>query len=224
VRGIFSTRIAYVKVKAAHSYELVVADADGESEQVAASAANRSSRHRGRRTAPRSPTSRSNSAKPVIYVQNLVTGARTVIANEKGSNSAPAWSPDGTKLALALSKTAIPRSYIVNADGSGLRRLSNSNGIDTEPQFSADGQSIYFTSDRSGGPQIYKMSAERRPSHPRHLQSGSYNISPRISPDGKTLAWISQRDGGLPTCTRWTWPAARNSAWPMGPRRTEFFA
>jgi TolB protein len=48
--------------------------------------------------------------KPVIYVQNLVTGQRTVIANEKGSNSAPAWSPDGSKLALSLSKTAIPRS------------------------------------------------------------------------------------------------------------------
>jgi TolB protein len=27
--------------------------------------------------------------------------------------------------------------------------------------------------------------------------NGSYNISPRVSPDGKTLAWISQRDGGF---------------------------
>jgi TolB protein len=27
--------------------------------------------------------------------------------------------------------------------------------------------------------------------------NGNYNISPRVSPDGKTLAWISQRDGGF---------------------------
>jgi TolB protein len=27
--------------------------------------------------------------------------------------------------------------------------------------------------------------------------NGSYNISPRVSPDGKTLAWISQREGGF---------------------------
>jgi TolB protein len=27
--------------------------------------------------------------------------------------------------------------------------------------------------------------------------NGSYNISPRVSSDGKTLAWVSQRDGGF---------------------------
>ena len=27
--------------------------------------------------------------------------------------------------------------------------------------------------------------------------NGNYNISPRVSADGKTLAWISQRNGGF---------------------------
>ena len=27
--------------------------------------------------------------------------------------------------------------------------------------------------------------------------NGSYNISPRVSSDGKTLAWVSQREGGF---------------------------
>jgi TolB protein len=129
-------------------------------------------------------------------MQNLVTGERRVIANEKGNNSAPAWSPDGGRLAIALSKDGHTQVYVVNADGGGLRRLSNSAGIDTEPQWSADGQSIYFTSDRSGGPQIYKMSASGG-NATRVTFNGSYNISPRVSPDGKTLAWISQRDGGF---------------------------
>jgi dipeptidyl aminopeptidase/acylaminoacyl peptidase len=48
--------------------------------------------------------------KPVVYVQNLITRARTVVANEKGSNSAPAWAPSGNKLAVALSKSGTPRS------------------------------------------------------------------------------------------------------------------
>ena len=40
--------------------------------------------------------------KPVIYVQNLKTGKRTLLANFKGNNSAPAWSPDSKKLAIVL--------------------------------------------------------------------------------------------------------------------------
>jgi TolB protein len=128
-------------------------------------------------------------------VQDLVTRQRTVVANYKGSNSAPNWSPDGTKLAVALSREGLTQIFIVNADGSGgLRRLTASDAIDTEPQFAADGQTIYFTSDRSGGPQIYKIGVNGG-SAQRVTFSGSYNISPRISPDGKTLAYISRRDG-----------------------------
>jgi TolB protein len=199
VRGIFSTRISYVKVNRGsgnHAYELVVADADGANEQVAAygkeSIISPAWSPDGSKVAYVS----FEKQKPIIYVQNLVTGQRTIISNEKGSNSAPSWSPDGTKLALSLSKTGNTQVFIVNADGSGMHRLTTSNGIDTEPQFSADGQNVYFVSDRSGGPQIYKMSVNGGQAT-RVTFNGSYNISPRISPDGKTLAWISQRDGNF---------------------------
>ena len=195
-RGAFATRIAYVNEnRGAHDYRLEVADADGEGTQVAV----RSNEPiispawspDGGKVAYVSFEQR----KPIIYVQNLLTGQRTVVSNQKGSNSAPAWAPDGSKLAIALSKDGHYQVYSVNIDGSGLRRLSNSNGIDTEPQFSADGQTIYFTSDRSGGPQIYKMPASGG-NATRVTFNGNYNISPRVASDGKTLAWISQRDGG----------------------------
>ncbi|NRR31364.1 Tol-Pal system protein TolB [Oxalobacteraceae bacterium] len=194
-RGAFATRIAYV-TQEGRNYRLEVADADGEGVQVALRSnepiISPSWSPDGTKVAYVSFEQK----KPVVYVQNLVTRARTVVANEKGSNSAPSWSPDGSKLAVALSKDGHTQVYTVNADGSSLRRVSNSAGIDTEPQFSADGQSIYFTSDRSGGPQIYRMGSGGGEAK-RVTFGGAYNISPRIASDGKTLAFISRRDGNF---------------------------
>ena len=193
IRGIFSTRIAYV-TKIGSNYQLEIADADGEGVNYAI-------RSKEPIISPAWSPDGTKVAyvsfelkKPVVYAQNLVTGQRTLIANYKGNNSAPAWSPDGSRIALALSKDGLTQVYSVNVDGSGLRRLTNTSGIDTEPQYSADGKSIYFTSDRSGGPQIYRMSADGGEAK-RVTFTGSYNISPRISPDGQTLAYISRRDG-----------------------------
>lgn len=194
IKGAFSTRIAYVKQEG-RSYQLMIADADGEAEQLALRSNEPIISPAWSPDGTRVAYVSFEQKKPVVYVQNLINRARTVVANEKGSNSAPAWAPSGNKLAVALSKDGHTQVYTVNADGSNLRRISNSSGIDTEPQWSADGQSIYFTSDRSGGPQIYRMSPDGGDAT-RVTFSGSYNISPRISADGKTLAYISRRDGG----------------------------
>jgi TolB protein len=62
---------------------------------------------------------------------------------------------------------------------------TSSSGIDTEPRFSPDGAALYFTSDRGGSPQIYRVRASGGDAQ-RVTFDGSYNVSPRISPDGKT--------------------------------------
>ena len=193
-KGIFSTRIAFVSRQGTR-YRLNIADWDGENVQTPLTSAepiiSASWSFDGTRLAYVSFESK----KPVVYVHVLATGQRIPVANFRGSNSAPAWSPDGRTLAVALTRDGLSQIYLVAADGGGVqRRLTTSSGIDTEPRFSPDGASIYFTSDRGGSPQIYRMAVSG--GDPVRITFGSsYNVSPRVSPDGKSLAFVTRRDG-----------------------------
>ena len=190
VRGIFSTRIAYV-VKSPGRYELQVADVDGSNASTPFASAEPVISPTWSPDGSKLAYVSFESKKPVVFVFDLAAGRRYAVANFKGSNSAPAWSPDGKRLAFVLTKDGNSQIYLANADGSGAARLTASSGIDTEPQFSPDGQTIYFTSDRGGSPQIYSIAASGGEVK-RVTFEGSYNVTPRPSPDGKSLAFISQ--------------------------------
>ncbi len=112
----------------------------------------------------------------------------------KGSNSAPAWSPDGRSLLATLSRDGGSQLYLIDVASGEAKRLTQNAGIDTEPSFSQDGSKIYFVSDRGGSPQIYKMN-DSGSGVERVTFSGSYNISPALSPDGRWLTYISRVGG-----------------------------
>ncbi len=196
-KGVFATRIAYV-TKSASIYNLWVADSDGEGAQSALRSVepiiSPSWSPNGNQLAYVSFESR----KPVVYVHDVDTGRRRLVANFKGSNSAPAWSPDGKTLALTLSRDGGSQLFVLDVGNSSAepRRLATSTAIDTEPVFTADGRFIYFVSDRGGSPQIYKIPAGGGTAE-RITFTGSYNISPTLSPDGRLLAYISRVAGAF---------------------------
>lgn len=190
VRGVFATKIAYVT-----GSTLFVADADGENAQAVASGASIISpawSPDGTRIAYVS----FETGKPVVYVQNLASGARQTVANFKGNNSAPAWSPSGSQLAVALSMDALSNIYLIDSGGGGSpRKITNSPEIDTEPYFFPNGSGLIFTSDRGGSPQIYRTGINGGEAS-RITFSGSQNVSGKISPDGSKLVYTSMRGGG----------------------------
>ncbi|WP_334135111.1 Tol-Pal system beta propeller repeat protein TolB [Tepidimonas sp.] len=190
VRGVFSTRIAYVTANG-DRHQLWVADADGENAQPALTS----------REPIISPAWSPNGAqlayvsfearKPVIYVHDLATGRRRLLASFRGSNSAPAWSPDGRRLYATLTLAGSSQIYALDLDGGQPQRITQTGGIDTEPAFAPDGKAVYFVSDRGGSPQIYRMTPDGR-EITRVTFEGSYNISPAVSPDGRQLAYIAR--------------------------------
>ncbi len=186
----FASQLAYVAQLGKRRYELLVTDCDGANPRVAL-----------RSPEPIispvwSPDGRSlayvsfEEKKPIVYLQAL-SGSRRAVAAFPGNNSAPAFSPDGRRMAVALSRDGLTQIYFINTDGTGLKRFTQSYGIDTEPCFTADGQWVYFTSDRGGTPQIYRQPVEGGAAE-RVTFGSNYAISPAVSPDGTHLAYISR--------------------------------
>lgn len=96
---------------------------------------------------------------PDIYAINLRTGRREPIATYKGTNSGGAFSPDGRRIAMALSGTGNSELYIADARGRGARRLTSNRSLEASPSWSPDGRRLVYTSDAPGKPQLYVISA-----------------------------------------------------------------
>jgi TolB protein len=136
------------------------------------------------------------SKRSAIYVQTVRSGERHQVTARPGINSAPAFSPDGSKLAVTLSGAGgNPDIYILDLSGNIVSRLTDDPAIDTEPVWAPDGASIYFTSDRAGGPQIYKIGVTAGAKPKRITFEGNYNARPQISHDGTKLAMVTQAGG-----------------------------
>ena len=115
-KGVFSTRIAYV-TKSGPRYELWVSDADGENAQAALASPEPIISPAWSPSGSQLAYVSFESRKPVIYTHDVLTGKRRLIANFRGSNSAPAWSPDGRSLTVTLSKEGGSQLYVIDAKG-----------------------------------------------------------------------------------------------------------
>ncbi len=193
IPGVFSTKISYIS-KNKGRYSLNVADADGFNAQSVVGSPQPLISARWSPDGTKFAYVSFEKKKPIIYIQSLITGQRTVLANFKGNNSSPAWSPDGKRLAIVLTYNANSQIYLIDPDGSNLKPLIQSAHIDTEPVWSPDGKFIYFTSDRGGRPQIYKVPSSG--GEPQRISfEGNQNLNPNISPDGKMLTYVMQDEG-----------------------------
>jgi len=114
---------------------------------------------------------------PHIFSHQLSTGARVAVAGHPGGNYSPAVSPDGTRVAMILSKGGSPDLYVANIDGSGLKQLTATREAESSPCWSPDGRQI---SAAGGSARQLQTTGEPNPTEPDW------------SPDGRWIAFTSK--------------------------------
>lgn len=112
-----------------------------------------------------------------------------------GTERDPAWSPDGRRVAFAADDGGSFDLFVASADGRDVRRLTNEPADDRWPSWTADGRLVFSRRDGPFDPwQLHVISAQG--GGPRllfHDAAGDSEQMPRVSPDGRRVAYVSDR-------------------------------
>jgi Tol biopolymer transport system component len=115
----------------------------------------------------------------------------------------PSYSPDGKHIVFSGFAQGITDLYVIDADGKNLRHLTQDRYSDLMPQWSPDGTRIAYATDR-GSTDLSDLKLGKQQVAIYDLQSGTsqvlpaqpgLNINPMWSPDSKSIAYVSDRNG-----------------------------
>jgi len=136
------------------------------------------------------------------------------IANADGTGSQAIWDDDSlrsvnwgrgansNRLAVAKIESGFSTVYVANRDGSGLVRVTPSElGECFSPHWSPDGGQLVFSRKATGetNQQIWVINADGSGAQ-AVTSDGNQNTSPKFSPDGSRIAYISTRGGTSYVC------------------------
>lgn len=122
----------------------------------------------------------------ILLEHNVITGQSRQLSRFNGLNAGGAISPDGSRIALVLSKDNQVDLYVRGTNGGPLTRLTRDKAVEASPCWSPDGTKLCYVSDSGyGRPRLYVVSA--RGGAPSRLPGvlGSESVSPSWSRDGK---------------------------------------
>lgn len=117
----------------------------------------------------------------------------------------PAFSPDNSQIVFSGSAGGLTDIYTVDVDGRQFRRLTSDRYGDLQPQWSPDGRSIAWASERGPQSDLAILQFGKWKISVMDLESGlietlpgqdGHNLNPQWAPDGRSIAFVSDRDGG----------------------------
>jgi len=134
-----------------------------------------------------------------IWTVSLERGTVSRLTRDQNDSYSPAWSPDSRRIAFSNRDAGTDDLYLQLAAGTRPKeRVVSAREVDTsDVSWSADGRLLFFTGrPRVGRPDGQIWVADLQAGSERALLTGEFNQTyPRLSPDGRWLAYVSNESG-----------------------------
>ncbi|HKS29784.1 MAG TPA: hypothetical protein VJS44_18315 [Pyrinomonadaceae bacterium] len=105
-----------------------------------------------------------NTLTQQLWVASLREGKPSQLLAGSGSETHPAWSPDGNWLAFSSARKGSPDIWIIRRDGQELAQLTSAPAAESSPTWSPDGREILYVSTESGRMRLMLLDVNGRAS------------------------------------------------------------
>lgn len=132
-----------------------------------------------------------------VWIYDVVRGSRVRLTSGEGDSFEAIWKPDGTRVAFSSRRAGVANVFSKLADGRGQTdRLTSSEYEQYTSSWSPDGKSIFIAQSGRDGIDVWTVHVDGSQAKSEPFLNEQYGEwTPKISPDGRLLAYVSDESG-----------------------------